>query len=122
MKIKIKTIDFYLLAAIGKCRGKEARSVSEALKPVLPDVIKALHEIILDNESDRTSKRWAVDTISAFWRTLLTISKSETHIAVKRMATTVRANRVRVAEQQTAIKIHQVRAEADKKLAMVEGA
>jgi hypothetical protein len=119
--MKLKNIEFYLQAALDKCRAKEARRVSDALKPVLPDVIKTLHSILLDKDADLSTRRWAIDTISGFWSRLLSNEQGENRIAVKRTQASARAKQVKIDETKTALKVHQVRAETDKKLAGIGG-
>jgi hypothetical protein len=102
--IKLKQIEFYIQTALDRCHGKEVRRVSDALKPVLPDVIKTLHRFLLD-EHDIATKKFAITMLELFWARLLTDSRRETKNLTDRERLKVRAKRVKVAETQATLGI-----------------
>jgi hypothetical protein len=118
--MKIKLLEHYLQQAMAKSKTQH-RKISTVLAEAMPEIISELRRMATGEDSDLSTRRWAIDTLSAFWRTLLTASQSENRIAVKRTQTKIRRQRVKVAERQTNLKIHELRATADKKLAAIGG-
>ena len=120
--MKQKILERYILDALGKVRLKPHRKVSAVLAETMPEIIAELRRMATTPDSDIPTRKFAITMLEGFWRTLLTTSQSETRTAVRRLQTAVRARRAKVAETQTALKVHQVRADADKKLAAIGGA
>ncbi len=119
--MKQKLLEHYITEAIAKTRSKPHGRVSAILAEAMPEVCTELRRIAIAPESDRASKKFAIVMLESLWRTLLTTSQSETRTAVKRLQTKIRATKVKVEQTKTSLKVHQVRTEADRKLAAVEG-
>lgn len=119
--MKQKLLEHYITEAIAKARLRPHRKVSVVLAEAMPDIVAELRRMVTSPDSDLSTRKFAIATVENLWRTLVTTSQSETRTAVKRLATTVRAKRVRVAETQAALRVHQVRADVDKKLAAIGG-
>jgi hypothetical protein len=110
-------LQIYLRAAIAKTTNKQYRKVSDALLESLPDVVRTLAAIITANTSTTAEKLKCLDILQMFWSRLLSNEQSENRTGVKRMAMKVRVRRTKIAEKQTALRVHDLRAAADKKLA-----
>jgi hypothetical protein len=112
----LKRLEFYVTAAMAKARLKPHGQISAMLAEAMPEVIQELRRIATAPDSDMVSRKFAIATLESFWRTLLTTSLSDGRTVVKRAAIKVRGHRVKVAEQQAALRVHELRAAADKKL------
>ena len=118
--MKIKLLEHYLRQAMAKSRAQH-RKISTVLAEGMPEVCAELRRMVTAEDSSTSDRKFAITMLENFWRTLVMTSQSENRTAIKRLQTTVRAKRVKVAETQAALKVHQVRAETDKKLAAMEG-
>jgi hypothetical protein len=118
--MKQKLLEHYILEAMAKSKA-EHRKVSAIVADAMPEVIQELRRMATATDSDLSTKKFAIGMLESFFRTLLITSQSENRIAVKRKQTQVRAKKVKVEETKAAIKVHQVRAETDKKLAALGG-
>jgi hypothetical protein len=114
-------LQMYLRAAIAKTTNKQYRKVSDALLESLPDVVRTLATIITASTSTTAEKVKCLELLQMFWFRLLSNEQSENRAGVKKLQARVRAKRVKVAEKQTALKIHELRTAADKKLATLGG-
>jgi len=119
--MKLKLLEHYLQQAMARSKTQH-RKISTVLAEAMPEIIAELRRMATAEDSSSADRKFGIVMLEGFWRTLVTTSQSETRTAVKRLQATVRAKRVKVAETQAALKVHQVRADADKKLAAVEGA
>jgi hypothetical protein len=119
--MKQKLLEHYILEAMAKAPSQPRRKVTAVLAEAMPEVCIELRRMLTATDNDLSTKRFAITMLENLWRTLLTTSQSETRTAVKRLATTVRAKKVAVEQTKTALKVHQVRAETDKKLATIGG-
>ncbi len=120
--MKTKLLEHYLQQAMVKVgTSQPRRKVSAILAEAMPEVCTELRRMVTAEDSSTSDRKFAITMLESFWRTLLMTSQSETRTAIKRLQTTVRAKRVKVAETQAALKVNQVRAETDKKLAAMEG-
>ena len=116
--MKTKLLEHYLQQAMSKSKTQHRR-ISAVLAEALPEVCTELRRMVTAEDSSNVDRKFAITLLESFWRTLLTTSQSEDRIAVKHSQTKIRRQRVRVAEKQTALKIHELRATADKKLATI---
>lgn len=116
--MKQKLLEHFVLEAMANSKTQH-RKISAILAETMPEVIQELRRMVTATDSDLSTKKFAIGMLESFWRTLLTTSQSENRIAVKRSQTKVRAKRVKVEETQTALRIHELRATADKKLATI---
>lgn len=107
-----KLLEHYLHSAMAKSKA-EHRRISTVLAEAMPEIIAELRRMVTAEDSSTSDRKFAITMLEGFWRTLLTTSQSATRTAVKRLATTVRAKKVKVEETKAAIKVHQVRQQFD---------
>jgi hypothetical protein len=110
--MKKKTLENYVLEAMAKSKAQH-RKISAVLADAMPEVLQELRRMVTAEDSSTSDRKFAITMLEGFWRTLLTSSQSATRTAVKRLATTVRAKKVKVEETKAAIKVHQVRQQFD---------
>jgi hypothetical protein len=63
----IEKLHLYLQEAIRRTTAKEYRKVSDALIPVLPDLVKALSQVIADSTATPAQRLQAADMLIALW-------------------------------------------------------
>lgn len=115
--MKTKFLEHYLQRAMAKAGTSQSRrKVSTILAEALPEICTELRRMVTAPDSDRSTRKFAITMLESFWRSLLSTSQSENRLAVKRTQTNIKRQRVKVAEKQTALKIHELRSAADKKL------
>lgn len=119
--MKQKLLEHYIAEAIAKARLRPHRKVSAVLAEAMPEVCIELRRMVTAEDSSNVDRKFAIAMLEGLWRTLLTTSQSENRIAVKQSQTKIRRQRVKVAERQTNLRIHELRAAADKKLATIGG-
>src|SRR5450631_2923020 len=64
-------ISFYLQAALDKCRSKDCRQISDALRPILPELCAALQGVVTSPESTAAQKLQASSILMAAWQRCL---------------------------------------------------
>jgi hypothetical protein len=111
----------YLVEAIKRTTAKEYRKVSAALIPALPNLVETLSQVIADDTTTSAQRLQAADMLMCLWARCIRDEGKKQRATLQHQQLKVKAKKVAVEQTKTALKVHQVRAETDKKLAAMEG-
>ena len=113
--MKIKLLEHYLTEAMAKSKTQH-RKISAVLAEAMPEVVQELRRMVTAPDSDMASRKFAVEMLESFWRTVVTAEQRDTRIAVKRAHVRVRAKRVKVEETKANLELAAERSKIDRVL------
>ncbi len=106
----------YLVEAIRRTTGREYKTVSAALIPVLPDLIKALSQVIADGTATPAQRLQAADMLMAlFARCIRDEDRKQKHY-VKRAQLKVKLSKVEADDRKAKLAIVAERRKIDETL------
>jgi hypothetical protein len=111
MKPDILTrLGFYLQEAIATAGEKQLSRVSQAIVPLLPDIVSELKNLAVSNETTPAQKLQAIEMILQCWSRCL-------KVGVKKQEYQMKRQRLKVKDRKSKLAISRKREEISKKLA-----
>jgi hypothetical protein len=113
-------LSLYLQSALDKVTSGEFRRISDALRPVLPEVVGLLHSIAISESSTMADKKWALDTLLSIWQKCIGDEDRKQKATLQHQKLTIKKKKAQAEDKRATLEISRKREEIARTLAQAE--
>jgi hypothetical protein len=113
-------LSLYLQSASDKVTSGEFRQISDALRPILPEVVALLRSIAISESSTMADKKWALEMLMSLWRRCIRDEDRKQKVRLQHQKLTIKKKKADAEDKRATLEISRKREEIAKTLAQAE--